>query len=154
MAVPPPLEPMNEWYLGILTPFLTQNIYDIIKNVSFGRAGSCKPIDGLVHVTANGEIPVYQNCGCRIIIPRHYECQVAIIATQPIWEEKFACIPLKHNSEPVDFFHKVCSERAPSDCSDDETLQYLGIGSSSIQVDNLSKAFKNKHHSTAITTAL
>jgi hypothetical protein len=154
MGVPPPLEPMNNWYLRKLTLFLAQSIYDILKNVSFGRPGSYKPINGLLHVTANGDIPVYQNCGCRFVIPRHQECLVAIIATQPMWEGKFACLPLKYNSEPVDFFHKVCSKSVPSDLSDDEILHCLGIDTSPIQVDNLNKAFKNEHHSKAITTAL
>jgi hypothetical protein len=124
------------------------------NHISFGTAGSFTPINGLVHATANGDIPVYRNCGCMIIIPCHHECQVAIIATQPLWEGKFACIPLKHNSESVGFFHKVCSERAPSDLLKDETLHYLGIGSSPVQIDNLSKAFQNKHHPESLANTL
>lgn len=154
MGFPTPMEPMNNWHLRMFTSFLSQTVDEILNHISFGRSGSYKPIDGLVHVTADGDIPVYQNCGCRLVVPRQQECVVAMIATQSMWEKTFAVLTLKHNSEPVDFFHKVCSKCVPSDTSDEDTLECLGINTSPIQVDNLSKAFKNEHHSVAVNSSL
>jgi hypothetical protein len=57
---------------------------------------------------------------------------------------------LKHDSESVGFIHEVCSEFAPSDLSADEIREYLGIGSSFREVDNLSKTFQNNHHTESL----
>ena len=147
---------MTDWFLTVVSNFLGQQVKDLMKqnHISFGKAGSYIPINGLVHSTANGDIPVYRNSGCMIVIPCHPECIVAVTATLPLWGGRLACIPLKHDSESVGFIHEVSSGFAPRDLSADQIRKYLGIGSSFREVDNLSKTFQNKHHTESLAEAL